>query len=122
MNYELCKKLKDAGFPQEPYRGIKFCCCPCYDGSNMDGLCLVKHVGGKADIKLPSLEELIEACGDKLDCLIQTYDKDLQGRGWFTKEAVKYRSIQGFDQLPVIGKVYKTPVEAVANLYIALYE
>lgn len=42
MNYELAKKLKDAGFPQ-------------------DG------IGQFIDVKLasPTLSELIEACGDK---------------------------------------------------------
>ena len=65
MNYKLAKQLKDAGFPQ--------------DRSNFCGHCLgeyrsfVKDDKGKVDeIKIPTLSELIEACGDKFDKLIHT--------------------------------------------------
>lgn len=50
MNYELAKKLKEAGYPQE-YN-------PKYDigGGSAPG----------SDIRKPSLSELIEACGDRI--------------------------------------------------------
>lgn len=79
MNYELLKQLKDAGHPFVFEQG--------------DG------------IHLPTLEELIEACGDKFFALKHHI-------GWIAV---------GWDgpHLSITG-VGKTPEEAVANLYLAL--
>jgi hypothetical protein len=50
MNYELCKKLKDAGFPFIEH----------HPNMGMDNyLCFVDENGWK----YPTLSELIEACG-----------------------------------------------------------
>jgi hypothetical protein len=62
LNYELCKKLKEAGFPQEP-RDV----CHCYAVS---GAGTVYVEGVKAEflgrpngfVHIPNLSELIEAC------------------------------------------------------------
>jgi len=82
MDYELCKKLKDAGFPQ-----------PIIDKSSADDdfLCYV-----------PTLSELIEACGDRFHGLWRMMDN------WYTKSD--------------IGQEVKssTPEEAVALLWLEL--
>lgn len=57
MNYELGKKLKDAGFPSE-----NFC------GNENHGMCSPDYPCN------PSLSELIEACGDE-SILILTIGK-----------------------------------------------
>ena len=55
MNYELAKKLKDAGFPQKRhYDIVDFLSEPLPDGTY-----------DKNDfVAIPTLEELIEACGN----------------------------------------------------------
>lgn len=95
ITYELAKQLKDAGFPQ----GISS-----FNFIADDGLPLVSHGyswSGECAY-IPTLSELIEACGDRFDQL----DKDLGG----------------FHCRPCIGvcERYNTPEEAVAKLYIAL--
>lgn len=81
MRYELAKQLKDAGFPQEDalyyftdemsedsdpmyYAGIE---------TPMDD-----------DIAAPTLEELIEACGDEITSMYRA-DKLSEGRVWVVK-------------------------------------
>ena len=120
MNYELCKKLKDAGFPQEPRistGGVDgevfggFYHVGMIDGDGAFGYFTVseyeeylkrdstKHVIAKA----PTLSELIEACGERFDAL-----QSLGGR-WGARASIL--SAEG-----------STPEEAVANLWLALQE
>lgn len=100
MNYELAKELKEAGFPQ-----------PCLD---KDGLAHGDWVYpsdpyryGNEDkgIYRPTLEELIEACGEEFDCLERLDDNDWIAYGGDTDD---------FNQLA------HTPTEAVAMLWLAL--
>src|SRR4051812_41726204 len=60
MNYELAKKLKDAGFPQEAGSPILVC-----TGFSEENGFESKDV----TIKYPTLSELIEACGGKFKSL-----------------------------------------------------
>lgn len=62
---------------------------------------------GSESVYAPTLSELIEACGNRLTVL------ENWGEGWTAYE----------EQLDLIGKEAKgkTPEEAVAKLYIALY-
>ncbi len=85
MNYELAKKLKDAGFPEMEWRIEQF----------------LKH--GPA--KLPTLSELIEACGDSLGDLTRT------DSGWMT-------NCENIGNNPQTEG--STPEEAVANLWLEL--
>lgn len=99
MNYELCKKLKDAGFPQNTLLGIF------EDASGP----LLKEECPKTwgnTVAYPSLAELIEACGDGFGLLV----KD---DGWTAANG----SAEGtwYDQTSG-----KTPEEAVANLWLEL--
>lgn len=95
MTYETAKKLKDAGFPQKKHLDIRdYLPEPLEDGSY-----------DKNDfVGVPTLSELIEACGSKGDriALIQLFS------GW--QASGHLRGIE-------LGK---TPEEAVAELWLKL--
>lgn len=138
MNYDLCKKLKEAGFPQKfkpPFNfyfpnkeenkdrnKIQLHC----SGQSIDGGCyglgvddegkietwyLEEKYDGKPVkilIKEPTLSELIEACGDRFWRLIKTETK----KEWWIVEC------KNCAYLIAVGG--KTPQEAVANLWLEL--
>lgn len=90
MNYETAKRLKDAGFQ-----------------NRVD----INRVYIE-DIPVPTLEELIEACGDRFYGLVRTPEGfDVVGypRGTPSKHGM----------YPVTFSA-KTPSEAVANLWLAI--
>lgn len=93
MEYALAKELADAGFPQK-YPWI----CGC-DGpiSCLDHMVI-------RDPRIPSLEELVEACGKDLGNLNQG-----SGEGWYCADRSETVSFHG-----------STPTEAVAHLWLAL--
>jgi len=86
MNYELAKQLKDVGYPQEAAKG-----------SFLSGTWFERE-----KTYIPTLEELIDACGDEFRLL-----ELVSGKRW---ECV------GVDEF------FDTPTEAVAKLYIQLNE
>lgn len=90
MNYELAKQLKDAGFPQRQRKGT-----------------FPWKLTKKEDCYVPTLSELIEACGDDLEEIKQMKESDLVSYKWEAYTNGYY----------VVGS---TPEEAVANLWIAL--
>lgn len=103
MNYELCKKLKDAGFSQAERKGIGHGDEFIQEGDDL--------------VYCPTLEELIEACGEPLSLV-----------SWKTKHDLLWIAVKG---TPVNNKEFSiikdsmsgcTPSEAVANLWIALHE
>jgi len=93
--YELAKKLKDNGYPQ---RGMgKYILFE----ENTEWSVNKEHPRGAYN---PTLEELIEACGDTVFFdLIKCKD------GWLATD--HYMRGEG-----------STPIEAVANLWLKLYE
>lgn len=99
MNYELAKQLKEAGFPQpNPLEeGKHFAYGPTIDGG-ATGL----STSDMAPFYCPTLEELIDACGEF----------DLKIR----KESTEARKLHT-GLLKIKGAI---PVEAVANLWLAL--
>lgn len=100
MNYELAKQLKDAGFPNNPFRKNEM--CPCSDNTvERDGtwICQCKEF-----IQEPTLSELISVCGSSFHEL--TYDGKL-----FNCR---------MDYMDMNGTFGLTPEEAVAKWYIAL--
>ena len=111
MNYELAKKLKEAGFPQVRHYGINdYLSEPLPHGDD-----------DKNDfIAIPTLSELIEACPKFLD------KKDIVWGGRFTLFAEEkgwvatYRDRAG-DSVGNSGEG-DYPEEAVANLYLALHK
>jgi hypothetical protein len=99
MDYDLCKKLKDAGFPQktgEYASNASNCNC------KTRGLVTSCHVA-----YIPTLSELIEACGNRLTIL------ENWGDGWSAYE-------EEMDLLGIETKG-KTLEEAVALLYLAIH-
>jgi hypothetical protein len=128
MNYELAKRLKEAGFPQE-FKPGDFGICgieegcrdvhgwidfdfkesDMYDGSGEYGC------GDSNDgfIISPTLSKLIDACGDRFASLNLGIDKKFHA--WATRtDTTKY-----------IDEIYgegTTPEEAVANLWLKLNE
>lgn len=105
MNYELAKKLKGCGFPQAKggfyywNRELMEACDmrPFYDERT------VTHT-----IKIPTLSELIEACGDKFHGIY------VAGGDW---KAHGFNSSNEFDDVWAYGP---TADEAVANLWLEL--
>lgn len=83
MNYELAKQLKEAGFPQ-----------------SRDGVEFIS-IKGQMEYFIPTLSELIEACGDSFEEL--------------TKIENNWVVTGGYQE----GKG-STPEEAVANLWLEL--
>ena len=100
MQYELAKKLKDAGFPQaDPNRALNVGTFQ-YVGDNSDKetLCYI-----------PTLSELIEACGHYF------YQLTKEDDGSWT-----CASINGYPKSGFGVTNSPTPEEAVANLWMAL--
>jgi hypothetical protein len=103
MLKELAKELNGAGFPNiqdlQHRQGREFL--------NPEGRISIYSVGDGApteDWFLPTLYELIAACGDKFSTLI------LDGGKWRCTAS----GYEGYDDL------YSTPTEAVARLWMAL--
>ncbi len=98
LSFELAKKLKDAGFPMNPHRRW-----------DLSDFYFNPESGDERNerekVWIPTLSELIEACGDKFSLLAKGED------GWGalggTITVARYNDS-------------KTPEEAVANLWLAL--
>lgn len=99
MEYELALKLKKAGF-ENPW-------CGNLDREHCDGSCF------------PTLEKLIEACGDKFDFIMRS-EGDLLGR-ILEAQGINTDWAAGTKDFKTL-KHGATPTEAVANLYLALHE
>lgn len=105
INYELALELKNAGFPQH------------FEGAPQD--IVMKHEGVEFDpfdkktfwyLTVPTLEELIKACGDRelyLSKKLSDIDHQYEWRA-----VVPHQEPCGYGV---------TPTEAVAMLYLALY-
>ena len=104
MTYEVAKQLKDAGFPQRFNRGAAF---------NAQGV-MVYFTADKqgkvsdTDVSIPSLNELIKACGDKFGGLEHFPDESSN----------KFRVFSRPDG--ALSFFAHTPEEAVAKLWLLL--
>lgn len=101
---DLAKELKEAGFPQKWREGMSF-----YDvsGSYFENGCSEYNheVAAKDGVKVPTLSELIEACGEMLDALANYHNGF-----WCARHPdQKFNSPLG-----------RSPEEAVARLWLAL--
>lgn len=92
ITYELAKKLKDAVFPMLQRAAP--------DGLQEEGCYLLDG----ANYRIPTLSELIEACGSKFIAL-----RRVANHQWFA------------DGHGVLGGGGSTPEEAVANLWLAIH-
>lgn len=101
MQYELAKKLKDAGFPHKCTDEAPHSCCDhchyAHEGCN-------DLTGYLCD---PPLEELIEMCSNDFFS-IQKDSGVKEGIGWTACNS-RFNEYYGF-----------TPSEAVANLWLAI--
>ena len=123
VNYDLAKKLKDSGFPQ--VGDSRFC----FVEGNPMVLCFGIEYWSNGDevsrkmlmppnaLYVPTLSELIEACGESLD-FIKRGDKDLLS-SLLDKEEIATDWVAGTKDLKLL-KFGQTPEEAVANLWLAL--
>lgn len=107
MNYiSLAKRLKDAGFPQLTDRFMVF-------ENVIASNTYVNNYNSEGKLEkmpyMPSWEELIEACGDRLYSLT----KNPTGEGWIASMGPFY----GND-----GAFGSTPSEALAILWLKLNE
>lgn len=107
MNYDLALKLKDAGFPQEIKHGSHFY----YD--SIPNSFVIANIRERAldepTTRIPTLSELIEACGDNIDYLTKRFGTSY----WYAgKKKSSEEIIEGGGETPEI---------AVANLYLALH-
>lgn len=100
MNYELAKKLKDAGWI---FREVRHPLVAMELGMVDFGGIKYYH---------PTLSELIEACGDKFFWLNRL---DRMGNVRWTTEFMEDENSSG-------EPLYPTPEEAVANLWLTLHE
>ena len=105
MTYEIAKKLKDAGYSQEDPRRTPVT----ITNENVHEF-LMKV---KGDCYIPSLSELIEACGDVFDSL------EKRGNVYFAFGSSKDKAMMKIDPYRGGGA---TPEEAVANLFLRLNE
>ena len=94
MDYELCKKLKDAGFKK----------CKQWETIGM----FIDSKPRRIKLPFPTLSELIAACEDKFISLVRNAD------------GVEWKSIGTGEPLEPEEAYGKTPEIAVANLYLAL--
>lgn len=112
MNYDLAKKLKEAGWPQETKKGEKIWRIIC-EGT--------PDVAYEEPCYAPTLSELIEACDLTrkksldgylfVDFHIRVDNTSLWRCGLQLKDGEKCFSDEGYG---------KTPEEAVANLWLKL--
>lgn len=106
MNYKLCKKLKDAGFPQMVAGGGYFL--------DPDHEVHGEQITFRGDVVyVPTLSELIEACGEDFDLIRrEELESWLGGTRW---------CCMGNPDDYGINQYYgSTPEESVANLWLAL--
>lgn len=114
MNYELFKKLKDAGFPQNKHGTGIWIDEETKQSSPSIWLSSRRDMDLDKCIYVPTLEELIEACGEKLRLLAPDTFLGKINR-W-----IAYESIDE-NYYPSGRKgTGSTPLEAVVNLYLAL--
>jgi hypothetical protein len=112
MTYELAKKLKDAGFSQEPkiYESL------IYFYNKKEILItpdMIEFHRWVDMVKNPTLPELIEACGEGI---FHLYNSDIIKNGWHAQLTNEKDTISCCNSKA--GSL--TPEEAVANLWLEL--
>ncbi len=122
MTYELALKLKEAGFPQSKQDTWCYWNRELVEGGDIRPF----FVNGVMThtIIIPTLEELIDACGEDFNCLMQeevgyaTYEADKR----YYWRAGKYHLAEYGDEAFWYSwsATGETRLIAVANLYLAL--
>lgn len=114
MNYKLAKQLKEAGYPQEPKNRGYYKKEYVYRDCDRGGVFWDKEgvIDSKEVIKVPYLEELIDACEDRFGSL-EKVKIGWRAKNWDTLYKLKP------DKRPVLT-IEETPLEAVAKLWLEL--
>lgn len=128
ISYELAKRLKEAGFPQDNSQWILYTLdTPSIEVSQKDYYALRSSDLGKLPVgqilAAPTLSELIEWCGDEFASLCQGFafqEKPEDGKIWFCKH--RFWSSLDPDEVNKNIKFYSSPEEAVAELGIAMHK
>lgn len=109
ISYKLAKQLKDAGYPQK----VEEIDSRFYSWDKSCWYFVIKHKDAKPvskdDIKIPTLSELIEACGDEIDFALFRWGN------WVCGDRSEY------EQDWITRAEGETPEEAVAKLWLKLY-
>lgn len=96
LTYNDCKELKEAGFPYP---------------DNWEDLMTLDDLSGRGKMYRPSLEHLIEACGDRFRSLTN-WGRVGELGGWNAiSESIDEKFISVYSD---------SPIQAVKNLYCAL--
>lgn len=110
ITYELAKQIKDAGFPQKIsmwsivfFEGISF---------NLAESSNFKKLEDKEKVLIPTLSELIEACGDKFHTLERVVLNKTFWAATGKSQEGKYFLYKGMGA--------ETPEETVANLWLVI--
>lgn len=93
MEYKIAEKLREGGFPQGTY-------------NNSDRMYI-----GRDPWQIPTLDELIEACG--------TDFRGIERGDWVQNDGKSFWYAKSVDEIIVDGS---TREDAVANLWLALHE
>lgn len=104
LDYKLAKELKDSGFPQEGGDYFDFWLDEGGNGFTRD----FKGEIPKDTPRIPTLSELIEACGDRFGYLAR-FEKGNPDGDW---------QMISRDSVEIVWSI--TPEEAVAKLWLAL--
>lgn len=102
MNYELAKELREAGFPQ---KGMGT-----FSRHRKD---IDEQYVEVNEIYIPTLSELIEACGEKFIQLTRTDDGEWICAGNISEDRINIDKA-------LRDEFEKTPEEAMARLWLAL--
>lgn len=106
MKSELKKELQDAGFKWEKRLLLTTSVCDCTPYTNAEGN--IYHNSLLCNINSPTLEELIDACGEAFISL----ERPIKEKKWWA---------EGYGNGYIgIAQDGKTPEEAVARLWLAL--
>lgn len=118
MNYELVKKLKEAGWPQKLVSGSSDVYHLNHSDKDLNKIYTVTegNIINTEYLKVPLLSELVEACGEDFDAIFS--GKQRKEDGYPKSKDMEWRA----DATNRTGFSCSgsTPEEAIANLWLAL--
>ena len=111
MTYQLAKQLKDAGYPQDGGCGVYL------DETKEQFFGRAYQQIPEPFTVIPTLSELIDACGDRFGVLIRYTN------AWKVYDVKADIAVMNGDpETQGIAVTGETPEEAVAKLYLKLHE
>lgn len=101
IDFPLANKLKEAGFAQ---------------GGHGRWTVDPEQIVARDRAYVPTVEELIEACGEQLWSIVRLQHADLHGHRWIARDA----TIDDNGDTPAFQVSGRSPEEAVARLWLIL--